>query len=118
MKKLSVVLPVILLMTVVVPVFLAGAATEKLPSPTPGITSWYDFVRAVLSIIVRIGIPVAALFLIYSGFLFLTAQGDTAQLQKAKTSFVWAVIGTAVLLGAWALAEAISGTVGTIRSGG
>ncbi|MCI0542171.1 hypothetical protein L0Y69_00230, partial [bacterium] len=64
-----------------------------------------------------VGIPIAAVFLIYSGFLFLTAQGDTTQLTKAKTSFVWAAIGTAVLLGAWALAEAIRGTIDTISTG-
>lgn len=87
------------------------AAIEKLDNPTPGITTLYDFVKEILTIIVKIGIPIATIFIIWSGFLFLTAQGDEAQLKKAKHSFVWACVGTAVLLGAWLLATAIKGTV-------
>lgn len=70
-----------------------------------------DFIQKVLAIVVKIGIPIATIFIIWSGFLFLTAQGDEAQLTRAKKSFVWAVVGTGVLLGAWLLATAIKGTI-------
>jgi hypothetical protein len=51
------------------------------------------------------------------GFLFLTAQGDEAQLTKAKKAFLWACIGTAVLLGAWLLATAINATIQSLGGG-
>lgn len=86
------------------------AAIETLENPT-NVPSLYDFIRELLTIAVRVGIPVATIFIIWSGFLFLTAQGDETQLKKAKTSFVWACIGTAVLLGAWLLATAIKSTI-------
>lgn len=88
----------------------ALAATEVLENPT-NVPTLYDFIKEVLTIVVKIGIPVATVFIIWSGFLFLTAQGDEAQLKKAKTSFVWACVGTAVLLGAWLLATAIKSTI-------
>lgn len=89
---------------------LALAAIEPLENPT-NVPTLYDFIREVLTIVVKIGIPVATVFIIWSGFLFLTAQGDEAQLTKAKHSFVWACVGTAVLLGAWLLATAIKSTI-------
>lgn len=82
-----------------------------------GITSLPQFIKGVLTIIVKVGIPVATLFIIWSGFLFLTAQGNEAKLTKAKHSFVWACIGTAVLLGAWLLATAINATIQSIGGG-
>jgi hypothetical protein len=82
-----------------------------------GLTSLPQFIKAVLTIVVKVGIPVATLFIIWSGFLFLTAQGDETQLTKAKHSFVWACIGTAVLLGSWLLATAINGTIQSIGGG-
>jgi len=93
----------------------AWAQAVPITNPLPGIATFYDFIKQVLSIIVRVGLPVAAIFLVYSGFQFLTAQGDTEKLKTAKHSFVWAVVGTAVLLGAWVLAAAIEGTVNAIR---
>jgi hypothetical protein len=106
MKKLSYVLSVF--GTIVPNVTLA--AIEKLENPT-NVPTLYDFIKAVLTIVVKIGIPIATVFIIWSGFLFLTAQGDEAQLKKAKQSFVWACVGTAVLLGAWLLATAIKSTI-------
>lgn len=104
-----------LIALIALPVIFLDAQSAKLTSPTPGIATFYDFIKQVLSIIVRVGLPVAAIFLVYSGYQFLTAQGDEKKLTTAKHSFVWAVVGTAVLLGAWVLAEAIKGTVDAIR---
>ncbi|MBI2120510.1 MAG: hypothetical protein HYT94_02710 [Parcubacteria group bacterium] len=88
----------------------AFAATEQLENPAKAATL-QDFIHDILAIIVKIGIPVATVFIIWSGFLFLTAQGDEKQLTTAKHAFVWSCIGTGVLLGAWVLATAIKGTI-------
>mgnify|MGYP001614974660 CR=1 FL=1 len=61
----------------------------------------------VAKIVAQIGFPIAALAIIYSGFLFVTAQGNEKQLQDAKRTFLWTIIGTAILLGAWAIATAV-----------
>ena len=74
-----------------------------------------EFIEALLGIVLQIGVPVAAFFLIYSGFLFVFARGDVDQIKQAKSTFMWTVVGTAVLLGAWVLAKAIGGTIEQIR---
>lgn len=70
-----------------------------------------SFLKSIAVAVGKIGLPVAAIFIIYSGLMFVTARGDETQLKKAKSTFMWAMAGTAVLLGAWVIAEAISKTV-------
>lgn len=95
--------------------FALFAAVDKYENPLGcDIATISQFVKAILTIIVKIGIPVATIFIIWSGFLFLTAQGDEAQLTKAKKAFIWSCIGTAVLLGAWLLGVAINATIQSI----
>ena len=74
-----------------------------------------EFVKAILEVVLKIGIPVAAMFIIYSGFLFVKAQGNEAELTKAKNAFTYAVIGTAILLGSWLLAKGIESTINSLQ---
>ena len=76
-----------------------------------------EFIKYVLNIVLTIGVPVIALFIIYSGFLFVKAQGDPGKLKTAKATFLYTVIGAAILLGAWVLAQAIGGTIEQIKTG-
>ncbi len=75
-----------------------------------------DFIAAILNIVLVIGIPIVALAIIYSGFLFVTAQGNTEKLSKAKKAILYTLIGAALLLGAFVIANAIKGTVEQISS--
>ena len=68
-------------------------------------------VESIAALVAKIGIPIAAIFIIYSGLLFVTARGNEEQLKKAKTNFMWAMIGTSILLGAWVIAKAIKQTI-------
>ncbi len=53
-----------------------------------------------------IAIPIVVVFLIYAGFLFVSARGNETQLKKAKETFYWTIIGAVVVIGAYALAQA------------
>jgi len=70
-----------------------------------------EFLEALVNVLIQLGIPVAAMFIIYSGFLFVTARGNEAQLESAKKTFFWAIIGTAILLGAFIIIRIVTGTV-------
>ncbi|MEK9132052.1 MAG: hypothetical protein AAB447_04055 [Patescibacteria group bacterium] len=74
----------------------------------------YDFVKSVLAIFLKIGIFVAAVAFIYSGFLFVTAQGNSEKRTEASNAFFNTVLGTALLLGAWGLAQIIKATINGI----
>lgn len=72
------------------------------------------FTEAFLRAVVYILFPIAVVFIVYSGFLFVSAQGNSEELAKAKRNFYWTVIGVGLLLGAWALAVLIKGTIDPI----
>ena len=69
------------------------------------------FIQTILTGVIKIGIPVIALAIIYSGFLFVKARGKPEEITKAKDALVYTLIGAAILLGAWAIALLITNTV-------
>lgn len=70
-----------------------------------------DFIKAILEGALKIGMPIIALAIIYSGFLFVFAQGNESKLKEAKNALLYSLIGAAILLGAWSIAILISETV-------
>jgi len=73
--------------------------------------SFQELVEAILEVAIAIGTPIAILAIIYSGFLFVKAQGKPESLKEARTAFGWTVVGVLVLLGAKLLATVIKGTI-------
>jgi hypothetical protein len=71
-------------------------------------------VKTILDGVIRAGIPVIALAIIYCGFLFVSAQGNSEKLTKAKNALLYTLIGSAILLGSWAIAQLISTTVSAL----
>jgi len=65
------------------------------------------FVDAIADIVLQIGSVVAVFFIIYSGFLFVVARGSEEKITRAKTVFMWTIVGAAVLLGAAVVSKAI-----------
>lgn len=83
----------------------------KIVNPIPNITSIPSLVQKILEGALKIGIPIVALAIIYCGFLFVAARGNSEKLTKAKDALLYTLIGAAILLGAWAIAKMISATV-------
>jgi len=77
----------------------------------PDVDTIQEFIRIVLEGVLKIGIPVVALAVIYSGFLFVAARGNSEKLTKAKSALLYTLIGAAILLGSWAIAKLIADTV-------
>lgn len=99
-----------------VAVFAQATATTCLPSsgkicPPIQYTSINGFIKGLLEGVLKIGIPVVALAIIYSGFLFVSALGNSEKLTKAKEALLYTIIGAAILIGAWSIAQLISNTV-------
>ena len=85
-------------------------------NPIPNEGSVPQLIQDILTGLLKIGIPLVALAVIYCGFLFVFARGNPEKLTKAKSALLWTLIGAAVLLGAWALAQMISATVAGLGS--
>lgn len=68
-------------------------------------------IKTLLIGIIKIGIPVIALAIIYSGFLYVFARGNPGKLETAHKSLLYTLIGTGLVFGAWAIAQLITDTV-------
>lgn len=91
----------------------APVASTKIANPLEksGINNIDGFIQTILIGVIKIGIPVVALAIIYSGFLFVSALGKPDKLKIAKAALMYSLIGAAILLGAWAIAQLITNTV-------
>jgi hypothetical protein len=91
---------------------LSGTTTTSTTIKNPINVSTIDgLIKVILEGVIKIGIPIVALAIIYSGFLFVSAQGNSEKLKEAKRALLYSVIGAAILLGSWAIAQVISNTV-------
>lgn len=88
----------------------ASSQFSKLKNPIQSKTL-QEFVRSILEGVIKIGVPLVALAVIYSGFLFVSAIGNPGKIEEAKSALMNTLIGAALLLGAWAIAELVVETV-------
>ncbi len=82
----------------------------KLTNPL-GAKNFCDLIKIVLQAILAIGLPIAVVFLVYAGFRFILAQGNPEKIKEAQTNFLNTVIGIAIFLGAWTIAQVIAATL-------
>ena len=82
-----------------------------LVNPLKNIDSLPDLLKVVLNAIVELGTIVLILAFVWVGFSFVKAQGKPEELTKARSAFVWTIIGGAILLGAASIAAVIESTV-------
>jgi hypothetical protein len=83
----------------------------RITNPLGNINNINDLIKTLLEGLIRIGMPIIALAIIYSGFLFVFARGNSEKLTKAKDALLYTLIGAAILLGSWGIAQLISDTV-------
>ena len=88
---------------------LAAFAQSTLKDPASA-TDFQTFIASFLKAIVQISLPILTLFIVYSGFLFVTARGNEGKLTKAKENFLWVILGAILILGAWVLATLLAAT--------
>ncbi|OGZ06948.1 MAG: hypothetical protein A2942_01285 [Candidatus Lloydbacteria bacterium RIFCSPLOWO2_01_FULL_50_20] len=92
---------------------VAHAQTSMYQNPITygGIRTIPDLLIAIVDLVFLIAVPIIVIFIIYSGFLFVTSGDNEANIKKAKTVFMWTVVGALVLLGAKAISAAIQSTI-------
>lgn len=77
--------------------------------------SFEDLLLALLNIFVIIATPIIILFIIYAGFLYVTARGNAEQVKKATTALTYAIIGGILVIGAVAITEGVKNVVDSFR---
>lgn len=73
-----------------------------------------ELLHAILKGVVEIGAIFLTFMIVYVGFLFVAARGNSEKLSSARTALVWTIIGGLILLGAEAISLVIQNTVATL----
>lgn len=79
------------------------------------VSSLEDLLVALLNIVVVLATPIIIFFIIYSGFMYVTAQGEPAKLTIAKNALMYAIIGGVIIIGAVAISQIIGNLVGAFK---
>ncbi len=75
-----------------------------------------EFLLQIIEILIIFATPVIIAFIMYAGFLFVTARGNESQISDAKHALTWAVVGGVVLLAAQMIITVIQNTVTALRA--
>lgn len=74
-------------------------------------TSIEGLIVDILNVFIIIAIPIVVLYIIYSGFQYVTAGGNQEQIRKATTSLTYSIIGGVLIIGAVTLSKIIENIV-------
>lgn len=85
-------------------------------NPIPSIVDIPTFIEWAMNVVLIVGIPLLVLAIIYAGFLYVKAQGNSGELEVAHRTLLYTIIGGFLLLGAFVIANAIGKTVEEIKS--
>ena len=117
-------LTIILLSSVVLVPSYAFAQPATTPAPTTGpvvmsitlqnplgtTSTLPAFITSVMKGIVQLLTPVIVIMFLWTGFLFVKAQGKAEELTAAKKSLTYTIIGAALVLGASGFALILQAT--------
>lgn len=92
--------------------YFSSVAAQSIYFPNPiNQNSLLELINAILRIVLQIGAILAVFFVIYSGFLFVTARGNPGKIEAAQKTFFYTIIGGLIILGAFVISEIIQSTV-------
>jgi hypothetical protein len=104
-------LPLIVLYAIPFIVSAQSNQSFQLTNPLNGYNDLPSLIAAILNNIIE---PLAAVavvvMIIYSGFKYLTAQGNPGEIKKANEGLLWVLVGAGILLSAAAISAAVQGT--------
>ncbi len=86
--------------------FAAETEPGNIPNPITS-QSFPCLVKALSEAAITIVVPIAIVAIIFAGLKFIIAgaQGNEAGIKQARTMLFWIIIGTAVVVGSFVLAE-------------
>ena len=99
---------------------LGGTPAQVDTTISNPLKSEYDtfpkFVAQITKTAVEVLMPFVVLGFIWSGFLFVKAQGNAEGLKQAKSAIFWSIVGAFILMGAYGFAMIIGETISTITN--
>ncbi len=81
------------------------------PLQGSGTNNIFQLLAKILDIVIKLGIPIAVLFIVWAGFKFVTAQGSEDKLKEAKKNLAYTLLGIAIFIASALLVKIIEGTL-------
>ncbi|MCA9357822.1 hypothetical protein KC902_01030 [Candidatus Kaiserbacteria bacterium] len=75
-------------------------------------TSITEMIVAIMNVVIIIATPIIVFFLIYAGFMYVTAQGNPQKIEIASRSLLYGIIGGVIILGSVAILAIVKNVVG------
>ncbi len=91
----------------------AGGGSGSIENPLAA-GSIPQFINQLLDVVIQIGVPVLVVMIVFVGYKFVAAQGNSTKLDEAKEAFKWTIIGAAIVLGAFVISSVIQATVNNL----
>jgi len=70
-----------------------------------------EFLLTIIEVLLIFALPIIVLFIMYAGFLYVTARGDETKIKKAHAALTWSIVGGVIVLGAELIINVIQETV-------
>lgn len=105
------ILAVLLLGLILAPVVSVNAIAINNPNTTFGESSFFAIIDNVANFLFGFIVILSIIFLVWGGIQYVTAGGDEAQMEKAKTTITYAIIGLFVAAVAYAIVILVLNTL-------
>jgi hypothetical protein len=93
----------------------AGCTDGTLCNPLK-VNSIEQLVLTIIDVILVFLLPVIILYIMYAGYLFVTAQGNPGEITRARNALLTALIGGVIVLGARAILDVVKGTINAVTN--
>lgn len=91
-------------------IFLEAASSGAVTSFGSSATAT-QFLKSILGTIMYMSIPVIGLVLVYAGFMFITARGNTTKISTSIHNLTYIIAGIALVLGSYMIATMVYNTI-------
>lgn len=85
-----------------------------LENPLHETTTIPQALALIMRALFKIAIPVIVFFFLWTGLSYILALGKPEKLKEVHKMFLWTVIGTLLVLGAYTITNILVGTINTI----
>lgn len=89
---------------------ISTPGSGRLTNPVSA-TTLDKFILKIIEVLLIFAVPIIVLYIMYAGYLFVTANGEAGQISQARTALLYAVIGGVIVLGAELILKIIQGTI-------
>jgi hypothetical protein len=78
-------------------------SSSTLVNPFSSVSGIPELLTSLLNVLLIISVPFIVIFIIYAGFTYVTARGNPEKVKAANRSLLYALLGSVIVFGAYAL---------------